>query len=58
MQIAVGSPASVRCPKCPARTAKIALSTAVAIYYRCNRCHHVWAVLRAKSAAAGRRKAS
>jgi DNA-directed RNA polymerase subunit M/transcription elongation factor TFIIS len=44
MNASAGSTADVSCPKCPCRTAKVALKTARTIFYRCTMCQHVWSV--------------
>lgn len=57
MAPSVGSPADVSCPKCPSRRAKVALHAHKAIFYRCEKCHHVWRVPEA-ALPVTRRKAS
>jgi DNA-directed RNA polymerase subunit M/transcription elongation factor TFIIS len=44
MPPSVGSPADVSCPKCPSQRGKVALTTGRAIFYRCEKCQHVWRI--------------
>jgi transposase-like protein len=58
MPPSVGSPADVSCPRCPSQRGKVALTTARAIFYRCEKCQHVWRVPIPKVASAPKRQAS